>query len=285
MGRRGRIQKRRGRMSQKGKRVADFLEAATFELSNACNHTSPRIGGEFFEAKIPIEAAHVLIERVRQNTKATDFLRKPHGGPDGEHQQRPCHVLPLISMVDSQLPQQEDDIRSVTLGGFWQVSALDLSCAERHITRNQSLRLVAYDRDARNTGFMIVPSMAAEPIVERLAATVKSPSVVIRRERTWRRQSSHTGRYEASLRNAGTSLAGLAAHLSNSSHFSAGIVTTRRSMISISAASTALRRMKSLRLVRDCSAACSKRSRSSRVTRTLTGESFDTLAFLNSIHV
>ena len=62
---------------------------------------------------------------------------------------------------------------------------------------------------------------------------------------------------------------------SKTSQSLAGMVTTLRSSTSTSAASSALRRTKSLRLVRACSDAASKRARSSELTRTLSTDVVD----------
>ena len=63
--------------------------------------------------------------------------------------------------------------------------------------------------------------------------------------------------------------AGRVTQASNASQSLAGIVTMTRLSTSISADFNALRRTKSLRLVRDCSAAASRMARSAALTRTL----------------
>ena len=65
------------------------------------------------------------------------------------------------------------------------------------------------------------------------------------------------------------SCAGRLAQASKASQSLAGMMTIRRSSMSVSAASTALRRTKSLRLVCACSLAASNIARSSWLTRTL----------------
>src|SRR5689334_5564008 len=98
---------------------------------------------------------------------------------------------------------------------------------------------------------MIAPGVPAEPDIHRLAAAVEGLAVVAFLERTWRRNVSpphpcHVGGRRPSFFSAGTALAGRFTHASNASQSLAGIVTMLRSSTSISAASSALRRTKSL---------------------------------------
>ena len=78
--------------------------------------------------------------------------------------------------------------------------------------------------------------------------------------------------------------AGFAAQASNRSQSLAGTVTIRRSSISVSAASSALRRTKSLTLVRACEDAASKSVRSWSLNRTLSTDD-DMMAFPVSLSV
>src|SRR5882672_1305148 len=84
-----------------------------------------------------------------------------------------------------------------------------------------------------------------------------------------RRHCSQDGMTHASFLSAGITSAGRLTQASNASQSLAGIVTTVRSSGSASAASTAFRRTKSLRLVRAWWAAAARIARSSALTRTL----------------
>src|SRR5207302_2733148 len=89
-------------------------------------------------------------------------------------------------------------------------------------------------------------------------------------ERTRRRYFfCHVGAVRARSLRPAISCGGRFAQASNASQFLAGMVTIRRSRMSASAASSALRRTKSLKLVRDNADAASSRARSFSLTRTL----------------
>src|SRR5271166_2825686 len=116
---------------------------------------------------------------------------------------------------------------------------------------------------------MIVPSVAPKPRVKRVPPTIEMVALVIFRERAWRRYVRHVdGRRARSFRPA-ILRAGFLAQASKRSQSFAGIVIILRSSTSISAASRALRRTKSLRFVRDCEDAASNSARSWSLNRTL----------------
>src|SRR5208337_4014549 len=116
---------------------------------------------------------------------------------------------------------------------------------------------------------MIVPSATPKPRIERVPPTIEMVALVIFRERAWRRYVRHVdGRRARSFRPA-ILRAGFLAQASKRSQSFAGIVIILRSSTSISAASRALRRTKSLRFVRDCEDAASNSARSWSLNRTL----------------
>ncbi len=139
--------------------------------------------------------------------------------------------------------------------------------------------------------------MPAKPLVQRLSPTVECVKRIIGQEWSRWRQAFHTGRVRESFRRAGILRGRAWTHASNFAQSLAEMTILRRSRTSASAASIALRRMKSLKVVRDCLAADSSSVRSDGLTRRLRmagdvdcgiGESFrsgyDHRLYYNSIH-
>src|SRR5713101_4214522 len=147
--------------------------------------------------------------------------------------------------------------------------ALDLSGAERHVARDQSRGGAADDAYARNSRHVVVPGMAPEPRIKRIPPAIEMAALVIFRKRARRRYFRHVGGLRESSSSPAISRAGFAAHDSKRAQSFAGIVTIRRSSTSASAASSALRRTKSLTFVRACEDAASNSARSSSLNRTL----------------
>ncbi len=113
------------------------------------------------------------------------------------------------------------------------------------------------------------PGMAAQPHIEGFSAAIELALPIVCGERTRRRRGFQDRVKLASSASAGIVAAGRAAQASKRSQSLAGMVTTTRLRTSVSAASSALRRMNSLRVVRDCAAAAWRMARSSGLTRTL----------------
>jgi hypothetical protein len=111
--------------------------------------------------------------------------------------------------------------------------------------------------------------MPAQPLVQRLSPTVECVKPIIGQERSRWRQAFHTGCARASFPMAAILRAGAWTQASNFAQSLAGMTMLRRSRTSASAASIALRRMKSLKVVRDCAAADSSSVRSEALTRRL----------------
>src|SRR5262245_47821217 len=173
-------------------------------------------------------------------------------------------ALTLMGSVYCKLPEQRSRyrVRFVSLMSLGEELPLDLSGAQRHIAHDQLSTRVANDAHTGDTRCMIMPGMPPEPCIERLPPAVKVAAVVVFRQWAWRRYFRHVGGLRASSLIPATSRAGFAAQASNRSQSFAGITTIRRSSTSISAASSALRRTKSLTFVRACDDAASRRARS-----------------------
>src|SRR5271155_4738627 len=246
------------------------------QVDHAHDHRAPRIEGKVLETPCRVEAAHTVIERMGDNARAADMF--------GCAQSRAKHIrheirgvaLPLMVFVDGKLAEQKcrHGIRAVALLRLRKKGALDLRGAQGDVADNSARRRVGENAHARHVVGLIDPGMPVKPAVDRLPTTIKEAAVVTLGERTRRVrhpqvQRSQDGTRLASLASAGIGSASRLIQPSNASQSFAGMVTTLRLSTSISAASTDLRRMKSLSVVRDCSAAASRMARSSGVTRTL----------------
>ncbi len=183
-------------------------------------------------------------------------------------------TLALAGTMDRELSKQRDWhwMRHVATIPLRQKLALDLRGAQGDVPHDQIRPSVADDAGARNSGGMIVPGVPLKPHIQRVSAAIEMAALVLRREWSRRRYFRHVGGLRASSLSAGTARPGLAAHASKRAQSFAGIVTTRRSSTSISAAASALRRTKSLTLVCACDEAASRSARSSLLNRTLRTE-------------
>jgi len=233
-----------------------------------------RIEGEVVKAVPRIKPAHGLIERMRQDPPTRNIPGSPERSAQREQQKRACVTFSVATLVDCQLAEKRrrQGIWFVSLSRFRKAGSLDLRRAQRHIADNTSSRYVANDIDARNADGMIGPAVASEPMIHRIAATVETAAIVRFRERSRRRYFRHLSGLRESFSSAAIFWGGRCAQASKALQSLAGMTTRRRSRKSISAASSALRRMKSLILVRACSDAASKRARSASFTRTLNTE-------------
>jgi len=187
-----------------------------------------------------------------------------------------CVPLPLIILVDGELAEQErrHGIGSITLLGFWKKGTFDLRRAQGHVADDAVCRRIGNDAYPRKIVGMIEPGMAAEPSVHRVPTAVENVAIVglsqgARRGRQRPIHCSQVGTRRASAARPGFGCAGRLSHVSKASQSLAGMVTIVRLSTSVSAASTALRRTKSLRLVCAWSAAASRSARSLGLTRTL----------------
>ena len=146
--------------------------------------------------------------------------------------------------------------------------------AKRHVADDPANADGGYDIDAAQAVLVIVPRVPGKPCIHSRAAAVEGVAIVGRRERTRRRDSPRFYGFQPDPRrmrafSLGSASAGRAAQISKASHDSAGIVTVDRFRTSVSAASTAARRTKSLTEVRFWLAAASSNSRSAGLIRTL----------------
>jgi hypothetical protein len=173
-------------------------------------------------------------------------------------------ALALMGSVYCKLPQQRSwyRIRFVSLMSFGKELPLDLSGAQRHVTHDQLCAGVADNTHTGDARCVIMPGVPLEPCVERLPPAVKVAAVIVFQQWARSRYFRHVGGLRASSLIPATSRPGLAAQASNRAQSLAGMMTIRRSSTSISAASSALRRTKSLTLVRACDDAASRSARS-----------------------
>ena len=130
-----------------------------------------------------------------------------------------------------------------------QERAFDLGRTQGDVTDDLAGRGIADYVGAGDAGRVVRPGSLTEPVVERVTTAVEAAAVVGLGERSRRRYRCHVGALVASSLSAGINSAGRLTQASKASQSLAGMVTMRRSSISHSAASTALRRTKSLRLV------------------------------------
>src|SRR5947209_5286321 len=160
----------------------------------------------------------------------------------------------LMGAVDRELPEQRDRHRIglVALMCLGKKCALDLRRAQGHVADDPPAGWIAHDAGARNASRVVVPGMAKKPSIQGIPTAIEAAAVVRFGERAGRGYFRHVGgRFASSFRPA-TSRAGFRAQASKRSQSLAGILTTRRSATSISAASSALRPTKELRLVCAC---------------------------------
>src|SRR6266508_1495190 len=246
-------------------------KATLFEVDHTYDHRPPRIKGNVLKAPSPVELADLLIDRMGEHAKAPDLVGSPQCRRQCEKKKRARMALALIGLVDGQLPQQRrrHRIGLVASVGLGKEFALDLRGAQRHVADDQPRAGVTDYACARDAGHVIFPRMASEPPIEGVAPTIEMAALVVFCKRAWRRYLRHVGGLRASSLSPAISRAGFAAHASNRSQSLAGIATIRRSSTSTSAASSALRRTKSLTLVRACADAVSNNARSSSLNRTL----------------
>lgn len=225
-----------------------------------------------------VKAAHPVVERVRDDPDAADDLGGAQRHFQREMQEIGGQSPALIASIDGELSEQRDGQRIGAIAPLrlGEKGALDLRGAQSDIAGNPSRGRIGDHIDARCAAHMIDPRMTAKPAVERRPPAIEKRAVIFFGERTRRRdgrvQLSQDGLRRASSASAGLVSAGRFTQASNASQSLAAIVMTLRASTSVSAASTAFRRMKSLSEVRDSSAAASSSARSSGVTRTLSTE-------------
>jgi hypothetical protein len=246
------------------------------DIRHADDHCASGIERKVDEIPSPIENANRIVDRVRDDAKTPHAFGSFERGPQSELDQRIRQSLSLPRAVHGQLPKQRDRdrVRLIPLMRLRQKGALELSRAERYVADDPASASGRYDVDAACATLVIVPRVSGEPCVHSRAAAVEGVAIVGCGERTRRRDSPRFYGFQPGLRcmrafSLGSTSAGRAAHASKASHDSAGIVTVDRFRTSISAASTAARRTKSLTEVRLWLAAASSNSRSAGLIRTL----------------
>src|ERR1700674_1070807 len=152
-------------------------------------------------------------------------------------------ALSLMIPMDRELAEQRHRhrVRFVALLRLGQESSLDLASAQWDIANE-----IGWDGDANDVGAgdarsMVGPRVAVKPMVHRLSAAIKSAAIVGLGERTGCGYfCCHVGVLRARSLSPAISCGGRLAQASNASQLLAGMVTTRRSRTSASAASSAL---------------------------------------------
>ena len=81
-------------------------ESIALQIDDPYRHRSPRIEGEVLEAERAIKVANTVIEWMGQDAEATDLLRHPQAGGEGEDDQRTRDTSSLMTPIDRELAQQ-----------------------------------------------------------------------------------------------------------------------------------------------------------------------------------
>ncbi|MGH7160591.1 MAG: hypothetical protein ACREFS_11000, partial [Acetobacteraceae bacterium] len=63
-------------------------ESAWLWIHNARDHAAPWVEWQRLESEPAVESPEFVIERMRQHAKASDLLRKAHGGREGKQHRR-----------------------------------------------------------------------------------------------------------------------------------------------------------------------------------------------------
>src|SRR3954469_9232725 len=189
-------------------------------------------------------------------------------------QERARMTSALMQAVDGKLTEQcnRNSVRHIALARSREKRALNLRSAQAYVADDPAARSLANYARARDARRMVVPCVALKPSIQRIPPAIEPAAIVRFDKRSRWRYFRHVGGRFASSFSAATSRAGFLAQASKRAQSLAGMATMRRSVTAISAASSALRRTKSLRFVCACEEAASNRTRSSSLKRTLKTE-------------
>jgi hypothetical protein len=245
-------------------RTGALCDTAFLKIDHAHDHGPLRIEWQVLEAPPRVEGPHTVVDRMCDDAEASDLAGSAQRRSQREQQERPGVPSALMRLIDRELSKQRDRNRiglvALLLPG--KKLALNLRGAQCDEADDAPARGITDDVGARNSRGVIVPGVAVKPAVQGVAPAIEVAAVIVFGERPGRRYVRHVGGRSASSFTPAISRAGFAAHASNRAQSLAGIVTILRSNRSASAASNALRRTKSLRLVRACEDAASNRTRS-----------------------
>ncbi len=151
------------------------IEAVGEKIGASYRHAAVRIKGEVSKAKAAIESAHIIVERMRDDTKATDFASIARRRGEREIHQRSGNTAPLMVQINSKLAEQErrKRIGAITLRRFRQIRPLDLCRRKADIAHNRAVYRITYDADPRGSRLMISPAMPPEPFVQRNPSAIE----------------------------------------------------------------------------------------------------------------
>ena len=103
------------------------------QLGHSHDHGSLWIERQILETPTLVKAVHEVVQRMRDDADAADFLRRAQGRFQREEDQRCCVSPRLEVFVDRKLAQKHNRnrIRLIALLRFWQIAAPDLRGRER----------------------------------------------------------------------------------------------------------------------------------------------------------
>ena len=181
---------------------------------------------------------------MRDQAVAADTVSGRECRSKGKVEERRRETLSLPLPIDRKLGEQDCRYRVglIALPALWKGASFDLGGAKRNEAGDCSGPAFTNDIGAGRAQHLVSPGMPMKPGVEGGPPAIEGKAVVVFLKRARAGQSSHAGLCPASFISAGISFAGAWHHASKFSQASAGIVTTRRSIIVSSAASIAWRR-------------------------------------------
>ena len=122
-----------------------------------------------------MEAAHSIIDRVCDDTRASDIIGNVKRGSQREQKKRCRMALPLIFLIDGELAKQRDryEFRAVALLRFWKKGSLDLCRAQGDVADNAPRGSIGDHVDARGAVDVIRPGTPPKPVIERLSTAIE----------------------------------------------------------------------------------------------------------------
>ncbi len=127
-----------------------FLTKISPQLHHANDHRAARVEGQVLKTPARIEAAQIVVERMRYHAHAADNIRYAQGRSQRVGHEVRGVALPLIFFVHGELPEQQrgDRIGAIALLRLWQKGAFDLRGAQRDVADDPSRRGIGDDADA-----------------------------------------------------------------------------------------------------------------------------------------
>jgi hypothetical protein len=84
------------------------IHAAALQIGHVNDHGSARVEGQIPKAPSGMEAARLIIERMRDDAEASDVMGNPESRTQGEQKQRTGVAPSLAVLVDRELAEQCD---------------------------------------------------------------------------------------------------------------------------------------------------------------------------------